>query len=46
MEINGNVNSNIQQSYRAGPASPGAESALSVEEVNPYWYFGTILSST
>ncbi len=38
MEINGNLNGNIQQSYRvgpAGPASPGTESALSVDEVNP-----------
>ncbi|EFX70985.1 hypothetical protein DAPPUDRAFT_228128 [Daphnia pulex] len=36
MEINGNVNGNIQQSYRvgpAGPASPGTESALSVDEI-------------
>lgn len=37
LEINGNVNGNIQQSYRMGPVSPGVESVFSVDEVNLYW---------
>lgn len=42
LEINGNVNG---QSYRvgpAGPASPGTESALSVDEVNPHWHHSKV----